>query len=287
MKTRPGKIKFNFERWAVTALPKAKLKAAAIIKRKLGKNWVYSTKEFQDVADRLLKSPELALQGNIIWQTSRNTVRRLTMPGVNGDFDIVYKSRPGRYRLNRSISASAAVRDATALLAMGLLDFPIMELLAVGEQRCITHWKNGFIVTRFAGDYKEVTHILPGGEYGNDPQLQEAVLRACLGALAELHKLRIFHKAFKHYNIMWKRHEDGVKLCLFDFETSRAIWLVSFEPYMLRDLYDFLKGFAFAEEELLRWLAFYLEKNTSCLASPKLLLEKLRPYGLPNCKSPQ
>lgn len=270
-------ITFNFAKNAKLALPKARWQACRTIKRKIGRDWVHSTPEFLDLAQKLLHSPELATNsGNIIWQTDRNTVWHTQLHGQNGLFDVVYKSRPGRYRVNRCISASAMVRDAINLLAISSLGFPTTQLLAVGENRTLTHWHYAFIVTRFAEDFKQVSEILPNASYANHPWIQEAVIKESLRALANLHRHAIYHKAFKPYNIMWKESgEKAIELCLFDFETSRAILLEPFENYMIRDLFDFFRSFKFSEDALLHWVTFYLSENSSCQASPQVVVERI------------
>ncbi len=270
-------ISFTFPQNAKLALPKARWRSCRTIQRKLGRDWVYSVPEFSDIADKLLHTPELATDsGTIIWKTDRNTVWHTQINGQNGSFDMVYKSRPGRYRINRCISASAMVRDAINLLAINYLGFPTTELLAVGENRTLSHWRYAFIVTRFADGFHQVSEILPGAPYGDHPWIQGAVIKESLKALAKLHRHAIYHKAFKPYNIMWKEAGDkNLELCLFDFETSRAILFESFESYMVRDLFDFFRSFMLSEEQLLNWVTFYLSENTSCLASPQVVLEKV------------
>lgn len=268
---------FKFAQNAKFALPKARWKACRTIRRKLGRDWVYSIPEFSDIAENLLTTPELATgSGEIIWQTDRNTVWHTQIQGQNGLFDMVYKSRPGRYRVNRCISASAMVRDAINLLAINFLGFPTTQLLAVGENRKLSHWHYAFIVTRFAQGFKQVSEILPEAAYGDHPWIQSAVIEESLKALAKLHRHAIYHKAFKPYNIMWKETDDKtVELCLFDFETSRAILFESFEQYMVRDLFDFFRSFGFSEAQLHHWVTLYLSENTSCLASPAIVVQKI------------
>lgn len=275
--SKTNAITFRFARGAKASLLKARLRACQTIKRKLGRDWVYAVPEFMDIAEKLLMTPELATaSNNIIWQTGRNTVWRTEVSGEKGVFDIVYKSRPGRYRINRCISPSAMVRDAINLLAINSLGFRTTELHAVGENRTLTHWQYAFIVTRFADGFKEVTQILPGEPYADHPWIKDAVIEASLKALAKLHTLGIYHKEFKHFNIMWKESDDNsIELCLFDFETSRTIWFESFEKYMVRDLFDFFRPLELSEKALLHWIAVYLNANTSCLASSEAVFSRV------------
>lgn len=275
------KMTFTFAPGARTALLQAKLKAARTINRKLGRDWVYAVPEFKDVAEKLLKHPEIAQDAEIIWQTRRNTVRRFQISGQAGEFDVVYKQRKGRYRLNRAVSPSSAVREAGSLLAFSLLGFSTVEVLAVGEHRSLSHWQDCFMVTRFAAGFKEATQILPGFPCGNNPELREAVIRASLATLGKIHQARIAHKAYKLYNIMWReaggQAETLAETLLLDLETARPVPFGSFENYLLNDLRDFFIPFDFPEQTLQAWLEFYLENNPSCRISAPGLLAGLLP----------
>ncbi len=256
----------------------AKRRAARDINRKLGRDWHYAAPGFEKGLAHLRSAPEVFRQGEKIWEHGSNEVFRLALPPSCGDFDIVYKHNVGKKCWNHCVSASAAVREAVNMLAMSRLGFPMIELLAVGESRSWRYWTDAFLVTRFAEGYSDGRHVLPGFEYGEDSAVRDAFVGSALGQLSKMHALRICHKGFKVYNILWKRTENGVDLRFLDVASCRMMLTAPYMRHMLRDLGNFLMPFKFPREELQRWLAVYLEGKPPIRLSVDGLLRQLEPW---------
>lgn len=234
-------------------------RAAREIGRRIGRDWFHAAPGFESAMDFLLGNPDAVAAGTNIWEHGSNQVYRLTLPAECGGHDIVYKHTRGKRRWNRAFSASASVREATNLLALSRLGFPMVELLAVGEKRTPGWWSEAFLVTRFAAGYRDGRHLLPGFESGDDMELRDAFLREALSFLARLHRFRVFHKGYKVYNMLWRPAGGGVELRFLDVASCRFLpWRLPVR-YAVRDLGNFLEPFAFPEETLRFWLRRYLE----------------------------
>ncbi len=252
----------------------AKREALRELRPRLGRDWFYAAPAFAAAFEFLRNDPAALKAGTVIWHAGENDVIRLRLPEQFGDFDVVYKQTEGMPKWRHAVRASTALKEAANYLMLAKLGFPCAEMLAVGEGRTWRYWHSAFLVTRFAEGYQDGRHILPGFDHGDDIAMRDKVIRACLSCLAKLHQHRLYHKAFKLYNILWRDEGETAGLKLIDVSSCKLVRFRPFLPYRIKDLADFFKPFDFSDRELTSWLDHY---NAEGQEKTEQLLQLLRP----------
>lgn len=246
--------------------------AAGKMGRKLFESWAYAVPGFEKALAWLHGDPKGWRSGETIWQAGRNDVIRLQLPPECGEYEIIYKHTKGPRRWRHAVRPSSSFREAANLLAMANLGLPMAELLAVGETRTLKGWSESFIATRFAAGCRDGRHFLPGYEYGDRPDVRDAFLHTVLHWLAKMHDVRLYHKAFKLYNILWREAGSGVKVVFIDVSSCKPIRWRNFHPYRVHDLADLFCPLSLSDDELRAWLAHYCDCCTNAAPNPDAML---------------
>ncbi len=225
------------------------------------RSWSYFAPEFRAGAEFLRGLPDPRKAGEVLWQTRRKLVTKITVPAVAGDDEIVYKSMAPKRRF--LFGSSPALAESINYRMLALAGFPMAELLGAGEERRFFCWRKAFLVTRFVAGSRDGRAFLDGGGREQWGERDEFV-RGCLRHLARLHDLHYFHKGFKPYNILWCQPapDAPMQLILIDVATGRLVPGWRLAACVKRDLGDFFETFVLTPEEVANYIRFYRECRT-------------------------
>ena len=131
---------------------------------------------------------------------------------------------------------------------------------------------SSFIATRFAEGCRDGRHFLPGYEYDGRKDLRDAFLGVVLRYLAKMHAMRLYHKAFKLYNILRREAGGRVEPVFIDVSSCKPVRFGNFYPYRIHDLADLFCPLSLSEDELLLWIGEYCGAGTDKSLIPAAML---------------
>ncbi|MDR0363253.1 MAG: lipopolysaccharide kinase InaA family protein [Planctomycetota bacterium] len=200
-------------------------------------SWRYAVPGFEAAAKRVVDDPETLRQAKVIYCGTPNTVYRAYLPGVSEDSggSVAVKWTVGRRQLVHLVHPTSNSRESAFYHLLGRLGLPTAEFLAVGEVRIGWRWDHSFTITRFLDDYS-------GGDDIDDGRRELFALTA-MRYLAVLHRVRLYHHAYKPKNMLWRAAAGGgIDLRLIDFGGCGFVRGPLFTRSAMKDLAQFFRN---------------------------------------------
>lgn len=239
------------------------------------RSWSYAAPGFDRALGHLLAAGES--ENDVIWRTDHGDVRKITLPAALGEETVVLKRYNGRRRWRHFCVPSPAAREAMNYRALAALGFPVVDLLAVGDNRAFLYLGDSYIVTRFLGDgFVDGRVFQRDTPEANDAALLDAFVDATLRQLAAMHGMHYLHRGAHPYNFLWRRSRtaaDGVEIALIDVSSCRPKPARGFKRWVLNDLTRLFRSLRMPGESLRRHMDFYVSLNPKCGFSAKALAE--------------
>ncbi len=219
------------------------------------RTWAWSDPAMLKILDDLRSDPEK--YGSLIRSTAQKKVYRLNLPDGRV---IAYKTGCPDKKFRYMFVKSSGLRELINYrIFRNAFNIPLVQLLAGGEVKCGPVLQSAWIMTRFAEGYEDGRVLADA-----DAQTRKDFLAFNMPLIAKLHKAGCYHRAFRPYNILMKRHEDGALDCLWPDVSSCYFYFlpaIFLRRAWLDDLIRFFKCFLPAEDELQFALDLYAQDN--------------------------
>lgn len=249
---------------------KAKIDTKVEFNHKKFRTWAWADPSMLNILDDLRSTPEK--YGKTIWQTRHKKVYRLELPDGRS---VAYKTGNPNKKFRYMFVQSSGLREMINYrIFRNAFNIPLPQLLACGEVKCGSVVKNTWMITRFVEDYQD-GRVLSSA----DAQTRKDFLAFNMPLIAKLHKAGCYHRAFRPYNILLKRKEDGTLDCLWlDVASCYFYFLPAFflRRAFLDDLIKFFQCFSPTQEELELAAALYVQGNPRIGMSAEKLTQKIR-----------
>ena len=234
---------------------KAKIDTKCEFSYKKFRTWAWSDPSMLKILDNLRSDPEK--YGKVIWATRRKKVYRLILPDGTS---VAYKTGCPNKKFRYMFVQSSGLREMINYrIFRNAFNIPLVQLLAGGEVKRGPILQNAWIMTRFAEGYEDGRVLATA-----DAQTRKDFLAFNIPLIAKLHKAGCYHRAFRPYNILMKRKEDGSLDCLWlDVASCYFYFLpaIFLRRAFLDDLIQFFKVFAPTADELQFAMDLYAQGN--------------------------
>ncbi|MDR1612729.1 MAG: lipopolysaccharide kinase InaA family protein [Planctomycetota bacterium] len=231
-------------------------------------NWRYAVPGFGPALAHIFDNPAVLEGAEAIHRGMPNVVHKLTLPEAVGGYAVVVKRTLGRRQIAHWFYPTSCSREAAFYKLCAWIGVPTADFLAVGDSRTGWHWDYSFTVTRFLDGFAD-------GEVVRD-DLRIMFARKAVGYLGSLHRIRLYHRAFKPKNIMWREAGKGdVEIRLIDFGSCALRPRLCFTQLVVKDLAKFLRGARLKRDEYPELADAYLGANPGAGMSVPELLRRL------------
>ena len=248
---------------------KAKIDTKCEFSYKKFRTWAWSDPSMLKILDDLRSDPEK--YGKVIWATRRKKVYRLILPDGTA---VAYKTGCPNKKFRYMFVQSSGLREMINYrIFRNAFNIPLVQLLAGGEVKRGPILQNAWIMTRFAEGYEDGRVLAKA-----DTQTRKDFLAFNIPLIAKLHKAGCYHRAFRPYNILMKRKEDGTLDCLWlDVASCYFYFLpaIFLRRAFLDDLIQFFKVFAPTADELQFAMDLYAQGNPRIGLTAAKLIKKI------------
>lgn len=249
---------------------KAKIDTKCEFSYKKFRTWAWSDPSMLKILDDLRSDPEK--YGKVIWATRRKKVYRLVLPDGTS---VAYKTGCPNKKFRYMFVQSSGLREMINYrIFRNAFNIPLVQLLAGGEVKRGPILQNAWIMTRFATGYEDGRVLATA-----DAQTRKDFLAFNIPLIAKLHKAGCYHRAFRPYNILMKRKEDGSLDCLWlDVASCYFYFLpaIFLRRAFLDDLIQFFKVFAPTADELQFAMDLYAQGNPGIGWTAEMLAGRIR-----------
>lgn len=225
-------------------------------------SWHWNREDFTEQWKFILReeSGSDASEG-AFYKTRFKGVRLLTVPSDEGDYRVAFKTYQENRFFRYLFRPSLAAREARGFAAAASLGIPVVEVLALGEERRCLKLLSAYFVTRFVENTESLRYFK---KHPEQRVMLMQLLKENIAMLAKMHVAGYIHGGAHPRNFLWRQTADG-KLESFWIDlasvrkiapTHRKWW-----KYILTDLTDFTEVFQLTQAELDEVLAEYRKVN--------------------------
>ena len=225
-------------------------------------SWHWNREDFSEQWKRILKEEGGSdASDGTFYKTRFKGVRLLTVPSSGGDYRVAFKTYREKRFIRYLFRPSLAAREARGFDVAASLGIPVVEVLALGEERCCLKLVSAYFVTRFAENTESLLYFKEHPDRRGDLM---RLLKENIAMLAKMHAAGYIHGGAHPRNFLWRTTADGtIESVWIDLATVRKMspgnrkWW----KYILTDLTDFTEVFQLTQAELDEVMAEYRKVN--------------------------
>ena len=224
-------------------------------------SWCWIRTDAAEIRDVLRSGPPGADSGpEVLWKTNNKYVLRLkTASGM----DLACKWYVSIRQFPYSFLWTLAAKEAYNFKRFADLGLPLVKLVAAGEGRGFFKIRNAFIVTEFAEGFQDGRYFMEA--FPHDNAMRDEFTRKNLVLITRLHDAGFCHSGFTPLNELWRKlpepdaNGDQLDIRWIDLATCHRAWGWSLKRRIVEDLGNFLRFYAFTQEERGEFLRIYLD----------------------------
>jgi tRNA A-37 threonylcarbamoyl transferase component Bud32 len=225
-------------------------------------SWHWNREDFAEQWNCILKEENGSdASAGTFYKTRFKGVRLLTVPSADGGYRVAFKTYQDKRFLRYLFRPSLAAREAMGFDAAASLGIPVVDYLALGEERCCLKLVSSYFVTRYEENAETFLYFKEHPEQRADLMklLKENIVR-----LAKMHVAGFIHGGAHPRNFLWHRNGDGtIRTVWIDLASVRRMTPSNRKwwKYILTDLTDFSEVFRLTQSELDELMAEYRKVN--------------------------
>jgi len=229
--------------------------------RSLIRPWCWIHTDVAEIRDILRAGPPGTDSGwGVLWVTkNKYTLRVKTESGL----DLACKWYAKVRQLPYSFSWTLAAKEAYNFKKLSRVDLPLVRMVATGEDRGFLHIRSSFLVTEFAEGFLDGRTFFES--MSNEIAMRDEFTRRNFVLLARLHDAGFYHQGFTPMNELWRKMPEPdaegnqLEIRWIDIATCRRSWGWFLKRLIVQDLGNFLRFYAFTQEERREFLRIYWE----------------------------